>query len=131
MCSGDSRVWSTSRNRSHVTIIQSSITDEFIFQVASPETESLISKLHYRVTSIIFLICCVLVTCVEYIGNGVNIACIQDGHPDYWAIPQHVMNTYCFIMGTFTLPRHFAGEKGTDLIHPGVGEYNKERDEVT
>ena len=78
-------------------------------------------------TSIIFLICCVLVTCVEYIGNGVNIACIQDGHPDYWAIPQHVMNTYCFIMGTFTLPKHFAGERGQDLIHPGVGEYNKAR----
>ena len=37
------------------------------------------------------------------------------------------MNTYCFIMGTFTLPRHFAGERGTDLIHPGVGEYNKAR----
>ena len=51
----------------------------------------------------------------------------QDGHPDYWAIPQHIMNTYCFIMGTFTLPRHFAGERGTDLIHPGVGEYNKAR----
>ena len=131
MCSGGSRAWSTSRNRSHVTFIQSSIIDESVFQVASPETESLISKLHYRVTSIIFLLCCVLVTCVEYIGNGVNIACIQDGHPDYWAIPQHVMNTYCFIMGTFTLPRHFAGETGKDLIHPGVGEYNKERDEVT
>jgi len=99
-------------------------------QVANPETESVISKLHYRVTSIIFLICCILVTCVEYIGNGINIACIQDGHPDYWPIPQHIMNTYCFIMGTFTLPKNFAGERGKDVIHPGVGEYNKERDEI-
>ena len=91
----------------------------------------MISKLHYRVTSIIFLVCCILVTAVEYIGNGINIACVQEGkadtstlaeiitkllllpgHPDLWPIPQHVMNTYCFIMGTFTLPRHFAGEKG-------------------
>ena len=101
---------------------------------------------------------CLLVTAVEYIGNGINIACVQDGHPDLWAIPQHVMNTYCFIMGTFTLPRHFRGEtgespdssdhiwpnssnfhressikvlfEGTDIIHPGVGEYNPEKDQV-
>ena len=81
-------------------------------QVANPEIESVISKLHYRVTSLIFLVSCLLVTAVEYIGNGINIACVQDGHPDLWAIPQHVMNTYCFIMGTFTLPRHFRGETG-------------------
>jgi len=95
-----------------------------------PETESSISKLHYRVTAIVFLVCCVLVTSVEYVGNGTTIACLQDGHPDYWPIPAHVMNTYCFIMGTFTLPKHFAGEIGKDVIHPGVGEYNKERDEM-
>ena len=86
-------------------------------QVANPEIESVISKLHYRVTSLIFLVSCLLVTAVEYIGNGINIACVQDGHPDMWPIPQHVMNTYCFIMGTFTLPRHFKGERG-ELYRP-------------
>ena len=30
-------------------------------------------------------------------------------------------------MGTFTLPKHLAGEH---VIHPGVGEYNVEKDEV-
>ena len=29
----------------------------------------------------------------------------QAGIPDYWPIPAHVMNTYCYIMSTFTLPR--------------------------
>ena len=48
-------------------------------QVSNPEIESVISKLHYRVTALIFLACCVLVTAVEYIGNGINIACVQDG----------------------------------------------------
>ena len=80
-----------------------------LFQNVNPETESVISKLHYRVTSIVFLICCLLVTCMEYIANGINIACLQEGHPDYWPIPQHIMNTYCFITGTFTLPKYFAG----------------------
>merc|ERR1712198_29660 len=99
-------------------------------QNVNPETESVISKLHYRVTSIVFLICCLLVTCMEYIANGINIACLQEGHPDYWPIPQHIMNTYCFITGTFTLPKYFAGETGSLAVHPGVGEYNREKDEI-
>ena len=67
----------------------------------------------------------------------------QAGIPDYWPIPAHVMNTYCYIMSTFTLPRcppslyppsiplcrHFPGK--VDLsVHPGVGEYNGRNDEV-
>ena len=59
-------------------------------KVSNPEIESVISKLHYRVTSIIFLVCCILVTAVEYIGNGINIACVQDGKGtliiDRWGI---------------------------------------------
>merc|ERR1712107_54982 len=47
-----------------------------------------------------------------------------------WPIPQHIMNTYCFIMGTFTLPRTFAREANKNLIHPGVSTYNPQRDEV-
>ena len=97
---------------------------------AKPETEGFVSKLHYRVTALVFLVCCILVTSIEFVGNGTTISCVQEGHPEYWAIPYHVMNTYCFIMGTFTLPRHFAGEVGRDVIHPGVGEYNAEKDEV-
>ena len=95
-----------------------------------PETEGFASKLHYRVTALVFLVCCILVTSVEFVGNGMTISCIQDGHPEYWAIPYHVMNTYCFIMGTFTLPRHFTGEVGKEFIHPGVGVYDAENDEV-
>ena len=68
----------------------------------------------------------------------------QAGIPDYWPIPAHVMNTYCYIMSTFTLPRcpltpfptlfyhlcrHFPGK--VDLsVHPGVGEYNGRNEEV-
>ena len=96
----------------------------------NPQTEGFVSKLHYRLTALIFLVCCILVTSAEFVGNGVTISCIQDGHPEYWAIPYHVMNTYCFIMGTFTLPKYFSGEVGKHVIHPGVGEYNEDRDEV-
>ena len=35
------------------------------------------------------------------------------------------MNTYCFIMSTFTLPNNFK-----HIIHPGVGTYQNDNDPV-
>ena len=37
-------------------------------------------------------------------------------------MPGTVINRYCWIMSTFTLPKHFEGETGEDFIHHGVGE---------
>ncbi len=33
-----------------------------------------------------------------------------------------MVNRFCWIQSTFTLPEYFEGEKGTDFIHFGVGE---------
>ena len=42
-----------------------------------------------------------------------------------------VINTYCYISGTFILPKHFDEEVGKGgLTQDGVGSYNKERDET-
>ena len=42
-----------------------------------------------------------------------------------------VINTYCYISGTFILPNHFDEEVGRGgLTQDGVGSYNKERDET-
>ena len=40
-------------------------------------------------------------------------------------VPGTVINRYCWIMSTFTLPKHFEGEIGEDFIHHGVGEQYK------
>jgi len=37
-------------------------------------------------------------------------------------IPQAVINRYCWIMSTFTLPKHFEGELGDEFLHFGVGK---------
>ena len=73
-------------------------------------------------TAVILLVCCLLVTAVEYVGLGTHISCIQEGLPDYWPIPAHIMDTYCFITSTFILPRHLDSAPGAgDTLHPGVG----------
>ena len=36
-------------------------------------------------------------------------------------IPEGVMDTYCWIHSTFTLPKHVKGDIGWEVAHPGVG----------
>ena len=54
-------------------------------------------KLHYRTTATILFICCILVTANDLIGKTID--CMSGG-----VIPGNVLNTYCWIMATFSVP---------------------------
>ena len=98
---------------------------------SKPQSESLTSRLHYRVTVTFILTCCVLVTCLEWIGNGSKISCVLEGDVDDWTIPQNVIDTYCFIATTFILPKHFNHSGvGSSSAAFGVGPYNPTKDEA-
>jgi hypothetical protein len=51
-----------------------------------------------------------------FAGDPIN--CITDG-----GVPGHVINTYCWITSTFTLPHQQGKPVGTHVAHPGVGSY--------
>uniref|UniRef100_A0A182QUM8 Innexin n=1 Tax=Anopheles farauti TaxID=69004 RepID=A0A182QUM8_9DIPT len=78
--------------------------------------DNLAFKFHYRATFIILLVCTLLVTSRQYIGE--HIRCITGG-----SIPEHVINTFCFFTTTFTVIRHYNETLLHDglLPHPGVG----------
>lgn len=61
--------------------------------------DNLFFKLHYRATVVILLVATVLVTSRQYIGE--HIKCICSGSNK--AIPEHVINTYCFFTSTYTV----------------------------
>ena len=62
----------------------------------------------------------ILVSSYSYIdSSGSAIQCMMDKGV---GVPGTVINRYCWIMSTFTLPKHFEGEIGEDFIHHGVGE---------
>lgn len=70
-------------------------------------------RLHYRVTFGILLMASMLTTANKlWLGN---ISCIVDG------VSGGIMNTYCWIQGTFTVPSQLTGRQGYDYPHPGVG----------
>ena len=53
-------------------------------------------------------------------SSGSSIQCLFDAGTK---IPARVINQYCWIMSTFTLPKHYNGIPGQDMLHFGVGTY--------
>ena len=71
----------------------------------------------------------VMVTCPEWIsGKESYIDCMHGG-----SIPDEVINSYCWIKGTFIVPIHykdFNTEVGWDVSQTGVGPYNPGTTEI-
>jgi len=87
------------------------------------EIDSPFFKLHYRTTCTLLFISCLLVTANDLIGS--TISCINDN------VPGNVLNTYCWIMSTFSIPSKNKGIQGQDFPHQGVGpETNDDGDRV-
>jgi len=84
---------------------------EFI-TVDDVRIDSNTSRLHYKVTVLIFVTASLLVTSGQYIGDPID--CIVDG------VPGGLMDTYCWIHSTFSIPSRWAGKIGVDVPHPGV-----------
>jgi len=91
------------------------------------ELEGFVSRLSYRVTCVILLACCILVSAREWVGNDRKIVCAMEGPQVDWKISPNVINSYCYIMATFTVPRQAEGKQP----HPGVGPYNPKVDEIS
>ncbi|GLH11494.1 hypothetical protein R5R35_004186 [Gryllus longicercus] len=93
------------------------------FLVDKAIIDNLVFRFHYRITSAILFLCCILCTANGLIGDP--ISCINDG-----AVPYDVINTYCWITSTFTLPHQQGKPVGTHVAHPGLGSYVPDEDET-
>ena len=80
-------------------------------------------KLHYRVTFVVMLVCMMLVSARQYIGDP--ISCIADG------VPGGTLDLYCWIHSTFSVPSRWGGladeygegaphTAGRAQPHPGI-----------
>merc|ERR1739844_23788 len=70
-----------------------------------------------------------MVSCTEWIsGTGSTIDCIHGG-----SLPDEVINSYCWISGTFSVPTHWRtndNQIGYDVSQTGVGPYNPREDYI-
>uniref|UniRef100_A0A1B0DD11 Innexin n=1 Tax=Phlebotomus papatasi TaxID=29031 RepID=A0A1B0DD11_PHLPP len=100
-----------------------SVAHQLKFKSKPYSIDNLAFKFHYRATFIILLVCVVLVTSRQYIGE--HIRCMTGGSP---TIPEHVINTFCFFTTTFTIVRHLNEsmlERG-NIPHPGIGPVHED-----
>ncbi|XP_059619292.1 innexin inx2 [Phlebotomus argentipes] len=79
-------------------------------------------RMHYKGTVIILIAFSLLVTSRQYIGDPID--CIVD------EIPLNVMDTYCWIYSTFTIPNRLTGVAGKDMVQPGVASHVDGEDDV-
>eukprot|EP00095_Tigriopus_kingsejongensis_P005711 maker-scaffold459_size165548-snap-gene-0.22 protein:Tk05711 transcript:maker-scaffold459_size165548-snap-gene-0.22-mRNA-1 annotation:"hypothetical protein SINV_06455" len=91
---------------------------EQLFAIKSICIDNLTFKLHYKATVVILVTCSFLVTYKQYIGDPIDCL-VQE-------ISQDVMDTYCWIHSTFSIPNKVLGHDGYDMAHPGVAPGNDE-----
>jgi len=92
--------------------------------------ESWVNKLHYRITCMLLLVAVLLVTCTEWISGTDSIIECMHGE----SLPEDVVRMYCYIQGTFVIPRHYVGKEtliGNHVSQTGVGPYNPDKDDVS
>lgn len=69
------------------------------FKLQEIQTDNAVFRLHNVFTTVLLLTCSLVITATQYVGNP--ISCIVSG------IPTHVVNTFCWISSTFTMPDAF------------------------
>jgi len=97
-------------------------------KVDVPRPDNAVFRLHYKLTVAVLLVGTILVSSYGYIdSSGSAIQCMMDKGV---GVPGTVINRYCWIMSTFTLPKHFEGEIGEDFIHHGVGPHGDDDERI-
>ncbi|XP_052867900.1 innexin inx1 [Anopheles cruzii] len=76
------------------------------------QTDNIVFRLHNTFTTALLLACSLMITATQYVGNP--ISCIVGG------VPSHVVNTFCWISSTFTMPDAFRRQVGREVAHPGI-----------
>ncbi|GAB6025501.1 hypothetical protein CHUAL_011240 [Chamberlinius hualienensis] len=78
-------------------------------------TDNGVFKLHYQVTSLFMVAFSIIVSTNQFFGS--TISCLSA----LQAIPTDVLNNYCWIHSTFTLP-----SKTTNVAYPGIDKSTSE-----
>jgi len=115
-------LWSTSFSRNSLEIIikcQSIMLYLFyglnkLFSFSPVKIDLITFQLHYRLTTAILVFFSVVIAARQLVGNPIDCDRIAD-------IPEDVLDTYCWIHLTYTLPHDYGKKVGKDVIAPGVG----------
>ena len=84
-----------------------------LLRVSHVHIDSWVFRLHYSVTTTCMFAFSLIVSAKQYVGNPIDCIHSKD-------IPEDVLNTFCWIHSTYTIPSAFWKRIGFDVAHPGV-----------
>lgn len=85
-------------------------------------TDNDVFRLHYKATVVVLSAFTLLITASQYVGDPID--CFSS-----YESPR-MLDNFCWIHSTFTVPGLSQGTIGVDFIRPGVGPYEKGVDPV-
>jgi len=100
-----------------ITMTMMTLVKDLQNQIKIPKvhTDNFVFRLHSKASVGLLLLCSLLVSYSQFFGDPID--CIV--HKD--AVPSGVMDTYCWVHSTFTLPDRWDQEEGSEVAHPFVG----------
>lgn len=84
-----------------------------VFKTKRTHIDSTVFRLHYRVTTSALVACCLMLAAKQFVGNPIECVHGKD-------IPPEVIDTWCWIHSTYTVPAAFTKQVGVDVPYPGV-----------
>ncbi|KAI1289666.1 Innexin shaking-B [Halotydeus destructor] len=85
-----------------------------LLKISRVHIDNSIFRLHYSLTVIMLLAFCVVVTTKQYVGDPIDCVMGATG------VSQSLINTYCWIHTTYTIPSSLHKEVGREVPHPGI-----------
>ncbi|GAB6024878.1 hypothetical protein CHUAL_009991 [Chamberlinius hualienensis] len=70
-------------------------------------------RLHYHITVIILISFSLIVTTRQYVGNPIECIHSKD-------VTENMVNTFCWIHSTYTIPKAYHKKVGTEIPYPGI-----------
>ncbi|GFQ72678.1 innexin inx2 [Trichonephila clavata] len=86
------------------------------FRPSTGIIDNLAFKLHYKVTVALLIGASILVTSRQYFGDPIDCISRDD-------IPPRLLDTFCWIHTTFSLPQSWEKKIGDEVPYPGVDKY--------
>ena len=74
--------------------------------------DNLVFRLHYKATIMVFVTASLMVTSKQYFGDPID--CMVEG------VPGKIMDTYCWIHSTYSIPTRYAHQTGAIIYVQGM-----------
>ncbi|GAB6022656.1 hypothetical protein CHUAL_006747 [Chamberlinius hualienensis] len=94
-----------------------------VTKVKSIHADNGVFRLHYHFTVIVLFAFSILVTSKQYIGDPIDCLKVEP-------FRENLIDQYCWVSSTITVPNACNKEIGKDVIHPCVDKYVKGEDKV-